>query len=360
MKKSTYSLSEVAKHASDDDCWVVVHGKVYDVSVYMTKHPGGKNLIFRSAGLDVSKDFEAMFHSVRARKKLDELYVGDVEGAKAPATLSPWTANRVPSSKHPLNGGQGPGRGPYGLGPPQSVIAALPASARGVTLTPDSWTNLTVVGVRDEAETGCRVLTFSLPNKGVLRLKPSQHVRVRRGKDLVRKYTPVAWKQGSFELLIKPYAAPAGVMSRHLCSMKPGDEIELSGPHGEWQWERKRRDGVMHLVLCGMGTGLTPLVQLLHSVQELDWARGKKIRISLLLAFRSESDQLMTKQIQEYEALSGGLLTVCYVFSSQGERLSPAMVSEILESDSWLCVCGTDEFAEQYRHLLPEDRFHAF
>lgn len=71
-----YTLAEVAAHNKDGDCWVVVDGVVCDVSSYMLKHPGGKDLIFRSAGCDVTKDFAAMFHSVRAKAKLQELCIG--------------------------------------------------------------------------------------------------------------------------------------------------------------------------------------------------------------------------------------------------------------------------------------------
>jgi cytochrome b involved in lipid metabolism len=32
---------EVVAHSVDGDLWVIIEGKVYDVSVYMAKHPGG-------------------------------------------------------------------------------------------------------------------------------------------------------------------------------------------------------------------------------------------------------------------------------------------------------------------------------
>lgn len=33
-------LQEVAKHNKDDDMWMVVHGKVYDVTKFKEDHPG--------------------------------------------------------------------------------------------------------------------------------------------------------------------------------------------------------------------------------------------------------------------------------------------------------------------------------
>ena len=282
--------------------------------------------------------------------------------------LDPWTAGRRPGSRHPLNGGPGPGRGPYGLGAP--LPAASVPVVRSVTLKPTEWTSLTVLAVRDEG--GCKAITFGLPNNGTLRIKPSQHVRVRVGAvNEDRPYTPTFWKPGALELLVKPYPAPGGHVSRAICALRPGDEAELRGPLGAWQWEQRRREGRSHLVLCGMGTGLTPLVQLLGAVQELDWSRGKKVRATLLLAHHDEESFLMVKRIRELEALAGGLLTVRRFQSSKGERLSPDAMLDVVGGpdallDAWVCVCGTDSFADQFRQelvgqdLVDEKSFHAF
>ena len=35
------SASEVAKHATPEDCWIVVNGKVYDLTKFAPNHPGG-------------------------------------------------------------------------------------------------------------------------------------------------------------------------------------------------------------------------------------------------------------------------------------------------------------------------------
>lgn len=46
-----YTLEEVAQHASQDDCWTIYKGKVYDVTEYAKVHPGGKK-IFLGKGKD--------------------------------------------------------------------------------------------------------------------------------------------------------------------------------------------------------------------------------------------------------------------------------------------------------------------
>lgn len=35
------SAQEVAKHCNIDDCWIVVNGKVYDLTKFAPNHPGG-------------------------------------------------------------------------------------------------------------------------------------------------------------------------------------------------------------------------------------------------------------------------------------------------------------------------------
>ena len=35
------SVAELDKHAKPDDCWIVVNGKVYDLTTFAPNHPGG-------------------------------------------------------------------------------------------------------------------------------------------------------------------------------------------------------------------------------------------------------------------------------------------------------------------------------
>jgi cytochrome b involved in lipid metabolism len=37
------SYSEIKKHSSPDDCWIVLHSKVFDVSAFHAEHPGGSS-----------------------------------------------------------------------------------------------------------------------------------------------------------------------------------------------------------------------------------------------------------------------------------------------------------------------------
>merc|ERR1719335_559104 len=46
---------EVAKHNSKEDCWVVLHGHVWDLTPFIDEHPGGSNIVVKYAGFDGTK-----------------------------------------------------------------------------------------------------------------------------------------------------------------------------------------------------------------------------------------------------------------------------------------------------------------
>lgn len=49
---------EVAAHSSRDSCWIIVHGKVYDVTDFLDEHPGGSKIILKYAGKDATEAYE--------------------------------------------------------------------------------------------------------------------------------------------------------------------------------------------------------------------------------------------------------------------------------------------------------------
>ncbi|KAJ0164590.1 Cytochrome b2, mitochondrial [Colletotrichum tanaceti] len=57
---STLSLSEVRRHQSPGDCWVAIHGKVYDITAFLPSHPGGKSILLRNSGRDATAAFDAV------------------------------------------------------------------------------------------------------------------------------------------------------------------------------------------------------------------------------------------------------------------------------------------------------------
>ncbi|KAJ2387912.1 hypothetical protein GGI23_006171 [Coemansia sp. RSA 2559] len=75
----TFTAEEIAKHYTRDDIWIVVHGKVYDVTGFLDEHPGGEEVILEHAGIDATEAFEDIGHSEDARELLAHLLIGDLE-----------------------------------------------------------------------------------------------------------------------------------------------------------------------------------------------------------------------------------------------------------------------------------------
>ena len=84
-EKKIISAAEVAKHKTEEDCWISIHGKVYDVTKFLDDHPGGPEIITDVAGEDSTEEFEDTGHSEDAREQLKDYYVGELEGYVAPA-----------------------------------------------------------------------------------------------------------------------------------------------------------------------------------------------------------------------------------------------------------------------------------
>ncbi|CAH8388005.1 unnamed protein product [Eruca vesicaria subsp. sativa] len=79
-----YTLAEVSQHTSNQDCWIIIDGKVYDVTKFLDDHPGGDEVILTSTGKDATDDFEDVGHSSTAKAMLDEYYVGDIDTSTVP------------------------------------------------------------------------------------------------------------------------------------------------------------------------------------------------------------------------------------------------------------------------------------
>merc|ERR1712100_702198 len=73
-------MEEVEKHSSVDDLWLVIDGKVYDVTPFMDDHPGGGEIMLGAAGKDGTDDFEDVGHSPHARELLKRFKVGTFKG----------------------------------------------------------------------------------------------------------------------------------------------------------------------------------------------------------------------------------------------------------------------------------------
>jgi len=74
------TTTEVAQHADQSSCWMVIENNVYDVTSYVSQHPG-KDMILSGCGKDTTSMFnsrpgDGTSHSNRARNMLSGLQIG--------------------------------------------------------------------------------------------------------------------------------------------------------------------------------------------------------------------------------------------------------------------------------------------
>ncbi|TYH62979.1 hypothetical protein ES332_D07G158500v1 [Gossypium tomentosum] len=66
--EQVFVFEEVAKRKERDDCWLLISGKVYDVTQFLEDHP----------------DFEDVGHSDDARNMMKKYYIGEVDSTTVP------------------------------------------------------------------------------------------------------------------------------------------------------------------------------------------------------------------------------------------------------------------------------------
>lgn len=76
---TTYTLADVATHATADSLWAAINGKVYDLTQWAPVHPGGSSRILAIAGTDASAQFSAQ-HAGNpvVASQLEQFYIGDL------------------------------------------------------------------------------------------------------------------------------------------------------------------------------------------------------------------------------------------------------------------------------------------
>ncbi|KAJ8430244.1 hypothetical protein Cgig2_009422 [Carnegiea gigantea] len=115
-----FSMEEAAQHNTKDDCWVIIDGKVYDVTLYLDEHPGGDDVLLTATGMftlsitrlkaempgtgpgsrinycmrfieakDAKEEFEDAGHSQDARDLMEKFFIGELDPS----------ASTIPESK---------------------------------------------------------------------------------------------------------------------------------------------------------------------------------------------------------------------------------------------------------------------
>lgn len=80
-----FTISDVASHNTASDCWLIVNGNVYDVSKFLSQHPGGEAEIIPYCGKEATKAFDTQGrsggrgHSTAADQMLQDYKIGTLK-----------------------------------------------------------------------------------------------------------------------------------------------------------------------------------------------------------------------------------------------------------------------------------------
>lgn len=103
---ATFTAEQVAKHNTENDCWLIIDGQVYDVSRFLSEHPGGKKIVLKYAGKDATKEFKGL-HKPEVLIQHSHLLKGKLASSAARASSSSSSANAAPQSAAPKSAAKG-------------------------------------------------------------------------------------------------------------------------------------------------------------------------------------------------------------------------------------------------------------
>merc|ERR1712012_1473005 len=81
------TMSEVQKHVTKTDCWVVLHDRVLNVANFLSQHPGGELAILTFAGKDASAEFDMIHPPDVIEKYAPDAVIGAVGTGGEPASV---------------------------------------------------------------------------------------------------------------------------------------------------------------------------------------------------------------------------------------------------------------------------------
>jgi cytochrome b involved in lipid metabolism len=78
------TLAELAEHATPDDCWMAIRGRVYDFSAYIPQHPTPPAVMTAWCGKEATEPYDTKGygrpHSPAADALLDHYFIGVLAG----------------------------------------------------------------------------------------------------------------------------------------------------------------------------------------------------------------------------------------------------------------------------------------
>jgi cytochrome b involved in lipid metabolism len=66
----TYTLADISTHSGKGDCWTAINGGVYNLTAWISQHPGGEQAILSICGKDGSAAFNAQHGGARQQAQI--------------------------------------------------------------------------------------------------------------------------------------------------------------------------------------------------------------------------------------------------------------------------------------------------
>uniref|UniRef100_K9II62 NADH-cytochrome b5 reductase-like n=1 Tax=Desmodus rotundus TaxID=9430 RepID=K9II62_DESRO len=244
-------------------------------------------------------------------------------------------------------------------------------------LSPETFLAFRISAMEKLTEDTYRV-QFARPGNSQLGLWPGQHLILRGivdGLEIQRAYTPIspANAKGYFEVLIKCYQT--GLMSRYVESWRAGVTAFWRGPFGGFFYKPNQHG---ELLMLAAGTGLAPMVPILHSITD---NADDETFVTLVSCFKT-FEGIYLKTFLEEQARFWNIRTF-FVLSQESSpeqlpwsyrektrfgRLAQDLVEELVGScrrKPFALVCGSAEFTKDMarcllRAGLDEDSYFLF
>lgn len=343
-KLKAFTLQQVEKHTTEDDCWLIYDDLVYDCTSFLQSHPGGASSILLAAGTDCTEEFDAI-HSQKAKDMLADYLVGKLDIEKQASSSTPPTpppeAEQVEATTTKLT---------------------LPSSgAMKPYFDPRQWKKL-VLQKKEHMSATIRRFTFAIPQDAsldaILSLSTGLHLFIKLPEDIndrsakpkmvMRAYTPSKVHERTIEFVIKIYfpfnSIPGGKLTTSLDQIRLGETVDFKGPLGEIQYlgdgefdiHNKLYHGIDQIGMIAGGTGITPMWQLIQAALQ---DSVKRPYMSLIYCARSKDEIIFYDELKQLEC----------------DRLRVRIVLSEVPDDggSWTGGIGRFTMQELQQHLFP-------
>ncbi|KAL9642722.1 hypothetical protein ABK040_009800 [Willaertia magna] len=403
---------DVAKHNSESDCWVICHQKVYNLTNYLSEHPGGIKLILKDAGKDCTSSFEAMYHSHKARNILEKYLIGILneknQNSNEKNIISKFARNNGFSSNF---------LSPFCNSFPRNVVnpyekkrenafkvpvvdnnklqKAIQPNIEEPILDTEEFKEFKIILIKHVTH-DTKVFSMRLPKTKSLNIKPGQHIQIgfteENGELMVRKFTPTNIEaKGYFELTFKLYKN--GKLSQKLDKMKIGDKLFIRGPFGVDNLV-ERINQHKSLFMCCIGSGITPMFQIINYysnyyndllLKTISNEPKQEVlhKVVLLYGCKTIKDIILEKELNlfsQYLSDCGIELHIYYQLSREFDdtlilsheeksrklnnnlptlhyssgKIDDELIKKHLTKDDFCLLCGTETFVENNAKLISQ------